>query len=426
MDDRSPRRSDSPDIARSPRTRWLRPNINWFLFFILFLAILAGMFQDLTRWNLTWTLIILLAVMIVGVLGRIGWTLVVRRGVLTWMRLARAPAKAMAKGRTELAEKAFQKAIDRALRFDERDPRRGLMLIELAGFAKNQGRYPQARELFLESIDILEQHRRTHPIDYFVALNNYAIYFIHLRDFQAAQEILERAVDLTMARRKSAEQAASPLFAHVELVLHLNLAFMFIEMRALDEAADHLEEADRIFPELAPKNRARIGDHFHGVRALLKYAQGRFASAAEEVEAARNPDFPTCIRARAKLALVRQEFVQAENLLRRLFDEQRKLGSIHLPELRNHNVELAESLLGQGKPEEALTALQEARAIVADFGLPATPDWRRTLEGWLSRVKDLGRTDVAEALETELRTIAATPEQGITISPRLRVRRVGE
>jgi hypothetical protein len=152
------------------------------------------------------------------------------------------------------------------------------------------------------------------------------------------------------------------------------------------------------------------------------YRQGRFVDAAAALDRAENPDHPTCMRVRAKLALVRQDFAQAEELLRRCLVEHRKKGSPHLPEMRDFMLDLGESLFGQNKPDEAFQAVDEARSIVADFQIPPEPRWRRALEGWLARARELGRTETVTALEADLQQIVAIPEQGITVSARLRVR----
>jgi tetratricopeptide (TPR) repeat protein len=420
-------RSRDIDISRSTLSQWLQPGTKWL--WILALCLVVTVLFQLGGFDgeMGGTLLALPIVLVLGVLVWIGWILIVRRGVLTWMRLAWAPARAMARGDVAGAERAYARALERARRFASGDHRRGLMLVELAGFAKNQGRYPEAKALFAESVEILGGSRRKYPIDYFVALNNYGIYFIHLRDFEAAQRILETALDVMLATKKKGRQdALAKVASPVELILHLNLVFLFIEMRALAEAADHLDEADDIFPGLSWRSRRRFGDHYRAVGALLMYAQGRFAEAAEELARAKNPDYPSCLRVRARLALVRQDYSEVEQLLRRSFDEQRKKGSLHLPEGRDSYLDFAESLFGQGKHDAAFAALQEARTIVADYGLPPDPRWRGALEGWLQRAKELERIETASSLDAELQRLTATPEHGITISAKLRVRQAAE
>jgi tetratricopeptide (TPR) repeat protein len=355
----------------------------------------------------------------------IAWVLVVRRGVLTWLRLARAPAKALVRGDRAEAERALARALARAKRFSPQDRRRGLMLVELAGFVKAQGRYSEAKALFDESVAILSHRWRSNPLDYFIALNNYAVYFIDLCDHAAAQRILEQILDLTLfwQKRRQASRASSHHWVHLlELVLHMNLVVLFVQMQEVGEAADHMEEADAIFPRLSRRQQAKLGDHFLGTRALLLYARGQFASAARELDKAKDASYPMCLHVQAKLALVRLEFAQAEHLLRQCFDREGKKGSLHRPDLRDHTLELAESLFGQGKHDEAFATLQDVRAMVADFAMPPTTAWRKSLASWLQRARELHRPDQVALLEADLQK-ATDADLGIVISPRLRIRR---
>jgi tetratricopeptide (TPR) repeat protein len=412
------------DISRPTAGHWLRGKRHWLwltavlLLFYVYFA-LGGM--HVHGW-LAWLVPV---TFIVVVTAPLAWVLIVRRGVLTWIRLARAPARAMARGDAAEAERALQKALARARRFRPHDQRRGLMLVGLAEYVKYQGRYDEANALYSEAVEILGQHRRSGSLDYFVALNNYAIFFIHLRDHASAQRMLERALDLTLLRKKTqpdpgvVKRSASA----IELVLHLNLIFLFIEMGELGEARSHREEVDDIFDAMTRRQQARYEDHYRAVRALLLYAQGAFANAEAELDRAPNPEYPACLRVRTKLRLVRQDFAQAENLLRKFLDQERKKGSLHRPELRDHTLELAESLFGQGRMDEAFQALDEARAIVADFALPPSASWGHALHAWRHRARDLGRTETATALDAELMSLQATPEHGITVSDKLRVQR---
>ncbi len=85
-------------------------------------------------------------------------------------------------------------------------------------------------------------------------------------------------------------------------------------------------------------------------------------------------------------------------------------------------LELAECLFGQGKHEEAFTAVHEARLIVAEFALPADAVWRRAMHAWLGRAQELGRPDAATWLAAEVQRLADVPDQRITASERLRIR----
>jgi tetratricopeptide (TPR) repeat protein len=409
---------------RAPGRRWRRASGRWLWlpFFILLVALCLA--QGAPLRSLAWMALSIPAMFFVLFAVWIGWVLIVRRGALTWMRLARAPARALAGGNSALAERALARALARADRFRPQDRRRGVMFVELAGFLKAQGRYHEAKALFEDSVAILARRWRSNPMDYFVALNNCAACAIDLRDHAAAQRVLEQILDLTLVWkqwRQSGPSSRNYQAQSLALVLHYNLAFLFIQVGELAEAADHVHEMEAILPRLSRRQRAQLGDHYVGIHACLMYARGQFADAAREIERARDPNHLVCLHVSAQLALVRLAHAEAERLLRQCFSLIRKKGSLHRPDLRDHALELAESLFGQGKHDEALAALQEARAITADFALPPGKAWRRALGNWLQRAQQLHQPDLAASLEADLHRAGAA-EQALTISPRLRVR----
>jgi tetratricopeptide (TPR) repeat protein len=415
---------DEIDISTSDLSRWMNTQVNWFVWAVALGAVLLLFFLWEAEWLTAWMLMALPALAVPAMAGWVTWILIVRRGIFTWMPLARRPAAVMAQGDVEGAERAYRLALERARRFPPKDHRRGLMLFELAAFVQNQGRYPEAKALLHECVEILSVNQRAYPMDYFVGLNNYAIYFIHLRDYAAAQSTLEKVLDLTLATKKGANQKIVVLphqIRELEFVLHLNLVFLFIQMRELAEAAFHMEEADAVLPGLAKRSRARLYDHYVAFRSLLVHASGRLDEADREIQKAKNPEYGACLRVRAKLHLERAEFPEAEQLLRKYLDQERKKGSLHRPDLLVHTLEFAESMFGQGKHEAAIATLMEACSIAADFELPADAAWRKTLETWLQRARELGKADVVAALNTEIQRVLSTSNQDVTILEKFRV-----
>jgi tetratricopeptide (TPR) repeat protein len=408
------------DIAKPHSWGWLHPRTNWGWWLVFFLSLaIIGLGQ---KWPTEWLVWALVGLVVFICAARIGW-LIVRNGVLTWMRLARSPGRATARGDAAGAERALAAALARARQFSPHDYRRGLMVVELAGHLKNLGRSSEAKALFEEGVEILRQRWKSSPLEYFIALNNLAVNFIEIQDWAAAQRILEKVLDLTLLWIKGGLKpgAAVPTAPFIELILHLNLVVLFIRMEELALAADHLEEADALFDKLV-KPRKQLGEHYRGVRAYLLFAEGRFTMAAKELDKVKNSETPACLAVRAKLSLARGEFSQAEQLLRKYLDLEGKKGSVHRPGLRDQVLELAESLFGQGKCDEAFNALEEARAITRDFALPAASAWRKALADWLQRAQQLGRTADIASLEADLHRMSIAPEQAVTISPRLRIR----
>jgi tetratricopeptide (TPR) repeat protein len=348
----------------------------------------------------------------------IAWHFAVRLGTFTWMRLARAPAKSMARGNAAQAERAFAKALERARRFSSQDYRRGLMLNELALYAKKQGRFSAAKALLEECIEIPIQNWNFARVSYFAVLKNYAVYYMDVRDYAAAQRIWEHVLDVIPVLKKDNLDGQ-----WVEWWLHLDLGALFIEMDELAESTCHFQIAEQLFQGLTKSQQANNVDYYCTIRALCMCALGKYENASAELKMVKNLDLPRCIWVRAKVHLGRHEFLQAEQLVRKFCDLERKNGSVHRPELVPRYLDLSESLFGQGKHDEAFLALQEGRAIVADFQLRPNPAWRKALAAWLQRAKELGRLDEIEALEADLQSIATKSDQAITISSRLRAKR---
>jgi len=291
-------------------------------------------------------------------------------------------------------------------------------------FIKLQGRYPEALAMYEESVAILSKDRAKEPLDYFVGLNNYGICFIHLKDYETAQSILERAIDLTLtARKREADRMVIMPLKQVQMlqfVLHMNLAFLFMEMTELGEAELQLREADAMVPLLSKKVKAAWHDHYVAMCALWEFESGNFAEAEKEIAEAGNPNYPACLRVRARLHMVRHELPQAEELLRKHQAEEKKKGTLHRPEMLKPVLDFAEVLFGQGKPDEAIAALNEARAIVADFKLPADAAWRRSLELWRRRAHEMKRPELAESLGTDIDRLVTAPSNAITILDRFK------
>jgi tetratricopeptide (TPR) repeat protein len=416
----TPHRPDASNIEVAPSaTRRLRGFGLWLLVFLF--ALLIFFLSENTLSGVRILILIITPLFLVLVLFL--WLLVAQTGFFTWMRLAWAPAKAMASGDRDKAERAFSRALERARRFEAHDRRRGMMLIELAGYAKNQGRYAEARDLFEEAVEILGRDWRQRATEYFVALNNYAIYFIHMGDYSAAQEILEKALDLSLLRKKGQGNQLSLGLAgmqQVELVLHCNLMFLFLEMNELAEARHQLDAAGSLIAAMNRHSRARFDDHYRTLRALVLFHEKDYAASQRELDQCRHTEYPPYLRLRAKLHQVEGAHAQAEELLLRYFAEESKRGSCHRPELRESRLELAESQHALGKHDEAFQALEAARSLTADFALPRRATYRRALEVWLRRARELNRHDIAASIDADLQQPAAVPEQAITISPKLR------
>jgi len=366
-----------------------------------------------------WLIFSLVPAVIVILVGILVWKIVIKRGILTWMRMVMKPAQLMAAGDAGGAEEACAKALARARSFATGDHRRGIMLCELAMFVKNQGRQTEAIELYEECVGIFATDALREPFDYFVSLNNYGICFIHVKDYDAAQRTLEKAIDMIMAARKrEANQIMVMALAQVqalEFVLHLNLAFLFMEMHEMREAELQLRDADALAPLLSKKTFTQWNDHYRAICAAWEFHAGNLDEADQELAKATNAEFPTCLRMRARLCLARGQFAEAVKLLRKYQAAEKKKGTLHRPDLLKATLDYADALYGDCKHDEGLAAFVEARSIAADFKVPPDADWAKTLEQWLPRVRAAQPMELAELMASEIAQIKTSPNKAITI-----------
>jgi tetratricopeptide (TPR) repeat protein len=353
-----------------------------------------------------------------------------RQGNFTWMRLARRPAEEMSRGASETAERAYQKALARAMQFPPQDIRRGKMLYALSSYLFYQGRFREMRALAEECVEIFGKHQRQAPLAYFLAVKTFAVLLVDCKEYESAQRILEKAIDEILLLKKpvtGTAPAASNAWdvaalAEWDFVLHWTLVYLLVEAGELDEAKLQMDEVDLVLKRLHPRWQASYRDTLLILQSLWYCAAERFAEASSLCQQiVTNLEDPVRVRVQTQVDLARQEYGQAEQRLRQFFDVQRKNGTLHRPDLLPQTLGLAESLFGQGKHDEAFTSFQEARSIVADFAMPADRAWRKTLATWLPRAKDSGRAELASSLEKEL--ASPTPNQAITVLERFRLRR---
>jgi len=359
----------------------------------------------------------------------VGWTLIVRRGVLTWMPLAHKPLTLLEEGAAAAADCAFETALSRAKQFDAHDHRRGLMLIVLAGYLEKRGRAKEAGSLFAESIAILERHAHKHPMDYFVALNNFAVSLIHLKDFAAAQPILERVLDMTLAAKRGPKnvfpRAAPAQLRAIDFVLHYNLTLVFIAFDELAEARARLHEAEELFPTLNKANQGALHDPLYGLRARWNLDAGNIDESRSDCERLQDPSGRIALRMRAKLHLRQQEHAEAEVLLQEFRDRLRNTGMLRHPDHVEPLMDLAECQYHLGDRDVAFTTLDEARGLAAEFALPSNAKWKSRLHPWLERAKEIGNTTAVRNLDAELRVPPTSTEQSIMILDKFRIHRRG-
>jgi tetratricopeptide (TPR) repeat protein len=370
--------------------------------------------------EIVWFGLGLLVVIFVGVL----W-LFVRGGHFTWLRLAGRPTKEMLGGKPEKADRVFQKAMARAMRFAPDDRRRGVMLCELSVYLGCRGRCREARTLAEEAVAILTPYQRKEAA-YWAAVKNLAIFLTDFKEYQAAQTLLSQAVDNTVRLKKPVDdRVAEVTFVpsnDFDFLLQSILVYLLTEANELAAAEHHLVKLDELFSQMSPRLQTDYRTFNLVLRAHCHCAMRQFAEAERlYAEVPVNPNDRLLVRLSAQIDLARHDFVGAERTLRGHLDAQQTMAPLHRPNLLPHTVLLAEALFGQAKHDDAIASFEEARSIVADFALPADDAWRKTLATWLQRAKDLGETELAESLEKELAQAAATPNQAITILEKFRI-----
>lgn len=414
--------------------RLLSPYWTRIFTFVLPIAglIIGGVIYLAASWSLWAALeftVAILAVLVAFLVLSAIYDRTIANGRFTWMRLARKPSIAMHRGDSATAERAYQGAIERARKFSPNDKRRGVMLCELARFAQHQGRHQEALALFDESVNILAHipkwdiicliHRAN-------ALLSYSHCYGEIRDFESSQRILERLSDMVFVAERADElvivRAVDPILRSFEAILRWSIAYLLMETGELASASRHLDEAAAVMESLPRRYQQHYCDSHRRAVAYLEILSGNFLAAEEQLVNVHDSTNPSTQAVRAKLHLKRLEYAEAEKSLRLFQKNQTMLGNLHRPGLLETTLDLADALFHQSKNDDAFASFEEARAIVADFALPADGAWRKALATWLQRAKDLGRTELAASLEQELAKASATPVQAITILDKFRIR----
>ncbi len=164
-----------------------------------------------------------------------------------------------------------------------------------------------------------------------------------------------------------------------------------------------------------------LGDLITGYKALAMCGAANYEEAVSELNHVTDLERTELLRARAAISLARGDFQHAEQMARRFLGAADLAGARRRPLFFWAHLSLADSLFGQAKHDDAFASFEEARAIVADFALPADDAWRKALATWLQRAKELGRSELAASIEKELAQVSATPMQAITILEKFRI-----
>jgi tetratricopeptide (TPR) repeat protein len=359
-----------------------------------------------------------IAALIIGVL------FVLIRYVWWWSTLANRPMWHLKEGNKEAAETAFEKASAYARALSRDDYRRGAMLTQLAMYLGCVGRHEEALAFHQEAIAILEPLRLKRVAWFLSAINNYALYLTQCRRFAEALAVFEKLVDLVpIVKKPNAAGRAGFQTETFEMVFRTNMAALLMELGEMKEARLQLEAADELLPNVGKRDVAFVSEVALMYWCLWKCAAGLHAEAENDLQRAHDPELRSFLRARASICMARGEYEKAERLARKALAGPDVIGPLHRPESVPYYLDVAESIHGQGRADEAFLTFQKARSIFADFALPPDAAWRKSLETWLQRARQLGKADVAASLEAELQAIPATANQAITILEKFRVRR---
>jgi tetratricopeptide (TPR) repeat protein len=388
----------------------------WFVLFIA--AVTVGMLIYANNW-IAWTCLGAIAVLtaIFGCLIIVGLWRSTTLHALHWR--AQQPRLLFVQGNQDAAEKSFQSTLKKVNEFEADDIRRGVALSEFGSYLELTGRHEEANRFVHEGLAILERHRVNEPVLYVMCLNNCALNQIDVRQYSRAQVYLEKAMDWLPMANKPTGKAMSLQIAQpdMEFVLHLNLATLFVAIEALPEARHHLHEAQALLETLSRRQRGDGESRLLQVRAQERMKSG-------DVDAAEKLCPMIELNARLpielKVLLHRKQFHDAEKLLNPVMDRWMR-SSRPPPVFLDFLLDYAESLFGQDLHENAFTAFQLARRIASSYRMAQDLAWRKTLETWLKRARDLEKHELAASLEAELQRMPAA-NQAITILDKLRIR----
>lgn len=414
------------DSVEPPSIRSRDPGFSWAWTAVILLLMVVSFFlfirpEDLgTGINLRMVLVVCSPLLALG-LGFAGFVFFKYWILTRWERLAYRPSVLLARGDAQAAERAFENLKVRAQGFPRMDVRRGTLLAGMCVYLANKGSVRESIAMFQECLEVLTRHAQTAPVPYMYAMETYAMVLVQVKDYAEAQKVEEKIQDWIPVAKKRLGNVVMLLYDEWELSVRLRLTCLFIQIGALAEARRQLNQARGFLGAIQGERKQFFHDHILACSAMLKHAEGDFFEAWRDCEQIGDAEDPFTLTIRAKISLARQQFSQAEELLRRRLDLWWPNTTRRHPALFDPTLDLAEAQFGQAKHADAFVSLQEARSIAADFALPPDSAWKETLQTWLQRARDLGNTDLAASLDAELQKIPEPVDRAITILEKFRV-----
>jgi tetratricopeptide (TPR) repeat protein len=404
----------SPDLA-ADTTRRQMPG-GWILVSLLLGAIATAL--AFCNSTMGWICAggIALAVALLAGLGLLGHLR--RNAPDVLIRRAKDPRAYLEKGNKIRAEQCYQEMMVKASAFEASDYRRALILCELASYLDASEKPKEAAAMARECVPILDAAKSAEPHWCGYGLNQCAVFEIRARRFDKAQEILEKSFDCAILAKHPASNRKST--SSDEVTLHLNLAYLFIQMNAIPEADHQLNEAECRLKELPYGFRRKAEDVLYQLLAERELIFSNMESAADHLEKVQNKDTMTYQRVRAKLHFACKEYSEAAELLAQLLYVQSKHFASR-PILLDSFLIYAEANFALGRQEYAFGGLKAMLAIMFINGIPRDAKWREVVETWLPRARELGQTEVLGRLETEARRMVDQPYQNVTVIERFRV-----
>ena len=262
----------------------------------------------------------------------------------------------------------------------------------------------------LNEVISLKQAKNAPPDSDFVdALGNLGIVYDRMQDYERAEDLLRRAVDLSI-------EIDGPLHPNT-VIRTTNLGLMLVRAGKYESAEAALrvasEKADQVWDKDHPQTVFTLRAFASALRRMGRLDESLevYVDACDRVarrEGTGSMALAACHGGLAAVYVERQEYDQADALLNKALSTAASHGESGNFQSGVLRVILARSLLAQGQADDALRVLTEAQSYVSYLNGSQRFELGLNLAEALSRS---GEADRASALLTELRADAGTPQQ---------------
>ena len=283
-------------------------------------------------------------------------------------------------------------------------------LEQLGDLLRHQGRYREAKTVFVEALEVLERALGPDHLEVATSLNNLAVCYKYLARYLDAGPLYQRALAIT-------ERALGREHADVATIYH-NLGGLEHAAGNWTRGEPFARKSVRIRTRALGPNHPDVAADMTALAALLdqqkKYGEAErlYRKALTIVEEAYGPSHPDVAVTLNNLAAVRHargDSVDAERMYRRaLHIETAGLGKRH-PKVGFSLNNLA-VLLKANRPDEAAPLFRRALSIFRKALGPRHPNVAVCLENYASVLRRLGQLAAAKSAARQAERILARVE----------------